>query len=158
MLCHRTNLLKIVFTIVLGTGIFVCLTLNTALLVAQSNSMPYRYFLLYKTTHIHKGDYVAIINHPAPGIGDKLLTKKLVGVAGDELCVHEQTLWVNEEWQGLLKKARSNGEPLTPLSISVIPEGFGFVAGEHVHSLDSRYQEFGLVSMQNIVGKVYPLW
>ena len=41
MLCHRTNLLKIVFTIVLGTGIFVCLTLNPALLVAQSNSMPY---------------------------------------------------------------------------------------------------------------------
>lgn len=131
---------------------------HTLLLVAQSNSLHHRYFLLIKNMSAKKGDLIAIQNHPLADIQNVILTKRLIGVAGDRISLQGRIMRVNQEWQGALHQHNSQGHLLTPLSIKTIPEGFVFVAGSHSGSLDSRYAEFGLVSRHHILGRVYGLW
>lgn len=51
-----------------------------------------------------------------------------------------------------------DGNLLTPLKADVVPEGYVFVAGDHLRSFDSRYEEFGLVPQQNLWGKAAATW
>lgn len=57
----------------------------------------------------------------------------------------------------LLKTTRE-GNPLTPISIQIVPESYVFVAGDNPHSFDSRYEEFGLVPYEKIWGKAIWVW
>jgi signal peptidase I len=52
----------------------------------------------------------------------------------------------------------TGGDPLTPLSAKIIPEGALFVLGDHPRSFDSRYEEFGLVPVDKIWGKAILKW
>ena len=153
-----SNILKIVFSVAIGLLLIMVLKKHTALLVAQTNSLPYRYLLLIKNASAKKGDLIAIRHHPLSNMPNIILTKRLVGLPGDTITLHGQIMKINEEWQGALHKENSQGYPLTPLDASAIPTGFVFVAGSHEGSLDSRYKEFGLVKNQHILGKVYALW
>jgi conjugal transfer pilin signal peptidase TrbI len=53
---------------------------------------------------------------------------------------------------GPLYPQTKSGEALTPLKSPIIPKGFVFLKGTHPFSLDSRYEEFGLVSVNDIQG------
>jgi signal peptidase I len=153
-----SNLSKIAFSMSAGLLLIMGLKEHTALLVAQTNSLPYRYFLLIKKAPAKKGDLIAIQHHPLFELPNVILTKRLVGLPGDKIILQGQVMNINQEWQGPLHRKNSQGHPLTPLSIRTIPEDFVFVAGSHSASLDSRYKEFGLVKRQHILGKVYALW
>ena len=153
-----SNILKIVFSVAIGLLLIMVLKKHTALLVAQTNSLPYRYLLLIKNASAKKGDLIAIRHHPLSNMPNIILTKRLVGLPGDTITLHGQIMKINEEWQGALHKKNSHGHPLTPLGVRTVPPGFVFVAGSHSGSLDSRYREFGLVQNQHILGKVYALW
>lgn len=52
----------------------------------------------------------------------------------------------------------TNGSLLTPLRATIVPEGYVFVAGDHLRSFDSRYEEFGLVPLEKIWGKGVLTW
>ena len=158
MKCTHSNIMKVVLGLLIGLGLIVLLKQQTTLLIAQTNSLPYRYLLLIKNAAIKKGDLIAIQHHPLPDAPNIILTKRLVGLPGDTITLQGQIMKINEEWQGALHKKNSQGYPLTPLDIRSIPAGFVFVAGSHSGSLDSRYREFGLVQNQHILGKVYALW
>jgi type IV secretory pathway protease TraF len=90
---------------------------HTMLLIAQSESLPYRYFLLIKNSAVKKGDLIAIQNHPLADISNIILTKKLIGLPGDKITLHGQIMRINQEWQGALHKQNSQGYPLTPLNV-----------------------------------------
>ncbi len=154
----RSTVVKIILSFWVVLCIVLWITENTLLLVSQSNSLPYRYLLLVKNLSVKKGDLVAIQHHPAPAIENIILTKMLAGLPGDSITLKGRILHINKEWQGRLQKKRSNGLPLTPLAVSIIPDGWVFVAGSHENSFDSRYREFGLVEKRHILGKVYGLW
>lgn len=117
----------------------------TELGVNRTKSLPYQYFLIVKGLSFEKGDLVSIRGHQAKYIGELNLIKRVVGVAGDEI----EPLLVG------LKNQTKKGEPLTPLAIKVIPEGYVFVNADHKHSYDSRYEEFGLVSVETIHGRAF---
>lgn len=117
----------------------------TELGVNRTKSLPYQYFLIVKGLSFEKGDLVSIKGHQAKYIGDLNLIKRVVGVAGDP--VGPLLL--------ALKRSTKKGEPLTPLAIKVIPEGYVFVNADHKHSYDSRYEEFGLVSIETIKGRAF---
>lgn len=153
-----SNFSKVVLTVLAGLFFISFLRQHTMLLVAQSESLPYRYFLLIKNSSVKKGDLIAIQGHPLADTSDIILTKRLIGLPGDKMSVHGQIMRLNQEWQGALHKQNSQGYPLTPLKVRTIPPGFVFVAGSHTGSLDSRYAEFGLVARRHILGKVYGLW
>lgn len=155
---NYSNLLKIVVSVAVGLLLIMALKQHTALLVAQTNSLPYRYFLLIKKASFKKGDLIAIQHHPLSHAPNIILTKRLVGLPGDNITLQGQVMKINQEWQGTLQLKNSQGHLLKPLNVRTIPEGFVFVAGSHNGSLDSRYKEFGLVKRQHILGKVYPLW
>ncbi|MFX6119214.1 S26 family signal peptidase, partial [Acinetobacter baumannii] len=57
----------------------------------------------------------------------------------------------------LLDKTKE-GKLLTPLSISIVPEGYIFVVGDNIRSFDSRYEEFGLVPLDKVWGKAAFTW
>ena len=117
----------------------------TELGVNRTKSLPCQYFLIVKGLSFKKGDLVSIKGHLAKYIGDLNLIKRVVGVAGDP--VGPLLL--------ALKRSTKKGEPLTPLAIKVIPEGYVFVNADHKHSYDSRYEEFGLVSEETIKGRAF---
>jgi len=117
----------------------------TELGVNRTKSLPYQYFLIVKGLSFKKGDLVSIKGHQAKYIGDLNLIKRVVGVAGDP--VGPLLL--------ALKRSTKKGEPLTPLAIKVIPEGYVFVNADHKNSYDSRYEEFGLVSEETIKGRAF---
>ncbi len=117
----------------------------TELGVNRTKSLPYQYFLIVKGFSFEKGDLVSIKGHQAKYIGDIPLIKRVVGVAGDQVS----PLLIS------LKRSTKKGEPLTPLAVKVIPEGYVFVNADHKHSYDSRYEEFGLVEVESIKGRAF---
>lgn len=155
----HSNILKMFLSLGFILFIIIWISKNTLLLVAESNSLPYRYLLLVKDVPVKKGDLIAIQHHPLSDIPNIILTKRLVGMPGDTITLKAgRIMQINQGWQGCLQKKNSKGLPLTPLRVSSIPPGFVFVAGSHEGSLDSRYAEFGLVDKRHILGKVYGLW
>ncbi len=155
---NYSNVSKVLVTVFIGLYGIGFLKQHTMLLIAQSDSLPYRYLLLIKNAPVKKGDLIAIQNHPLGDTSNIILTKRLIGVPGDKITLHGRIMRVNQEWQGALHKQNSYGHPLTPLNIRTIPEGFVFAAGSNAGSLDSRYAEFGLVEKRHILGRVYGLW
>lgn len=153
-----SNFSKTVLTILVVLFFISFLKQHTMLLIAQSESLPYRYFLLIKNSSVKKGDLIAIQNHPLANASNVILTKRLIGLPNDKITLNGRIMRLNQEWHGTLQQQNSQGHPLTPLKVSIIPAGFVFVAGSHAGSLDSRYAEFGLVERRHILGKVYGLW
>lgn len=154
----HSNLIKVLSCVMIGLSSILFLKAHTLLLIAQSESLPYRYLLLIKNAPVKKGDLMAIQNHPLADISKLILTKRLVGLPGDKISLNGRIMRINREWQGALYTENSQGHPLNPLNVGTIPEGFVFAAGTHSGSLDSRYAEFGLVERRHILGKVYALW
>jgi type IV secretory pathway protease TraF len=109
--------------------------------------LPDKYFLTVKGLSFKKGCLVSISGHHAKYIGDLPLIKRVVGLSGDSI----QPLLKD------LKKTTKCGKPLSVLSQNVIPEGYVFVTADNKDSYDSRYEEFGLVSTENIKGRAFVL-
>ena len=96
------------------------------------------------------GDIVVVDNHIDYG---KTLVKRVIAVGG-------QTVTIDGETGGVLVDGVSagasldniRGDTVYPLTV---PEGYCFVMGDHRGvSLDSRYQQIGLVPCSHITGRV----
>jgi conjugative transfer signal peptidase TraF len=86
------------------------------------------------------------------------LLKPIAAVAGDEVCVREDGVWVLDQWYGpVLNEA--HGLPLPhplPYGCATLGAGEVFVATATNRSLDSRY--FGPVSMQTLSARAIPIY
>lgn len=106
-----------------------------------------------------RGD-VVVLTPPEPG-EDKPYIKRVIGLPGDEVVVHEDGVFINDSqlienyvdsknrcdtgWQ------YCDGVPVT------VPEGNVFVMGDNrSNSEDSRY--FGVVPQENIIGKAWVVY
>ena len=132
---------------------------KTVLVVAASPSLPWKIYLVVKGTTWKKGDIVTIQGHTSAYIkGIPLLTKRVAGVSGDSILCKHKALYINDEEVGSHIPRNSKGKLLHPVANQVISCGYVFVAGDDPHSFDSRYQEFGLVQADHILGRSFPLW
>ena len=59
---------------------------------------------------------------------------------------------------GVILKMSSSGKSYSPIQSGTIPEGYVYVCGSHPDSFDSRYAEFGLIRVENIREKLWPLF
>ncbi len=153
--------------IALGIGIF-CLTLAALAIftrfdVCLTKSLDgINYVLTLKRSFpfqnpIAHGDIVSIQDYTPQYVGKHIFAKRVLGLPGDQIVQKEGTLEVGSHTLPLLTQIKE-GQPLTPLSITTIPEGYVFVSGDHLRSFDSRYKEFGLVPMEKIYGKAVLKW
>lgn len=132
---------------------------KTQLVIASSPSLPWKVYLVLKGSSWKKGDIVTIKGHSSVYIeGAPLLTKRVVGSEGDRIDQQGAGIYVEKRLIGLLLPHNSKGQPLYAIAFHRIPAGYVFVAGDDPRSFDSRYEEFGLVKVEHIVGRSLPLW
>ena len=92
--------------------------------------------------------------------------KRIIGIPGDKIDIIDHIIYVNDEIlgdpvdeynkDGLIK----NGNMNYPI---IVPENTYFVLGDNKkNSVDSRYQEVGMIPQKEIIGKIFvriwPLW
>lgn len=118
-----------------------------------------RILLFYKTPvrEIKHGDIVFIKGHDYKYLGVQPYAKRVIGFPGDVIVRTSTSIRIGTRVLPLIEKT-TEGHPLTPIAYDVVPEGYLFVAGDHPRSIDSRYEEFGLVPMGKVWGKGVFTW
>jgi conjugative transfer signal peptidase TraF len=85
------------------------------------------------------------------------LLKRLVGVAGDHVCIDDEAVVVEERIISRIARTDTQGRPLPPVRrmCGAVPEGLAIVAAPPPTSLDSRF--FGPVPLARLTVAT-PLW
>lgn len=103
--------------------------------------------LSYVFRDVQRGDIV-VLQYPLDPSLDYI--KRVIGVPGDRVEIHDGAVWVNDE--PLAEPYVSDRDPRTRLSAIVQPEHFFVLGDNRPHSSDSR--EFGQVPRDNLRGRV----
>jgi signal peptidase I len=136
---------------------FMVVGLSTSyihVLVSETHSLPYHYFVHLPHVNPQKGDLSVI----ASTWVQKNIIKMIIGTEGDRLSYdNEGCLWVNDHKVGKPYAVSTTGRPLHPIRSGVIPKDYVFVYSPHVRSFDSRYEELGLVHKAFLQGSAIGL-
>lgn len=116
-----------------------------------------RVLLFQKVLPIKSGDIVAIERHSYKHLGIQPYAKRVIGFAGDPIVSEHDAIRIGARLLPLIEKTKE-GHILTPITQTIVPDGYLFVAGDHPRSIDSRYEEFGLVPMEKVWGKAVIIW
>lgn len=134
------------------------ITHQTQLLECASHSLKgIRYILILKGARFKRGDIVAIKGHILAYTPQSNFAKRVLGLPGDVIIQDKGAIHIGAYTLPLMTMSH-DGRPLTPLAVKCVPLGYAFVAGDHPRSLDSRYEEFGLVPLNKIWGKGVWAW
>lgn len=150
---------------------------QTHLTINHSPSLGYKAFLCFKGLTPKRGDFVSIEGHPTAYFEGLHYTKRLSGLPGERIQIHddhehdnhgqvnrvhdnrvhdnrihESQMFVGDYFVGALRTTTRDGKPLHPLKSMTIPQGYVFVSADNFQSFDSRYEEFGLVKKTCITG------
>ncbi len=140
----------ILYVILLG----ILLT-QVRLIYLTSESIPYKYCVQFYNIKPEKGDLCVFDYYPKGKTRKEskesrfTFIKYIAGVEGDYVKREGNKIYVNEKLIGEAKEDTG----LHPIDSKEIPKGYVFVRGTHEDSLDSRYEEFGLVKEENLRGK-----
>lgn len=129
---------------------------NFGYAINHTPSHSAKYFLIYKTKNVKKGDLITF-KSPETGIYRDTFTKKIMGVAGDVVSVRGQEILVNNIALGKIKSKSKTGAILHPIATQQITKGKYFVWSDNIDSFDSRYAEIGLIHESDIYGVAYPI-
>ena len=88
---------------------------------------------------------------------DRLL-KRIVGLEGDEICIHKNKIFLNNKYFVVTQKTDSKNRPMPQLSgCHIVEKGYVWVMlKDNSLSLDSRY--YGQISESSIYGKAVPIY
>lgn len=144
-----------------GFGLIVLfegITRSTSLAINQSDSLPQKAFLILKGKDLKRGQYLSFKNSWFKAS----LIKEVIGVAGDKIIQDEEgQIWIARK-VGMPLSHSKEGKPLHTITPGLIPFGYVFAYAPHPRSFDSRYQEVGLVSidqaLDQALGQAVPLF
>ena len=156
---QNTAVLKcLIFNLVLMTFTGWLLLYHTQLHLCLTPSLDgIRVLLFQKVMPIRRGDIVAIEGHSYKHLGVQPYAKRVLGFAGDAIVKEGNTIKIGKRVLPLIERTKE-GHLLTPTTHDIVLEGYLFVAGDHPRSIDSRYEEFGLVPMEKVWGKAILAW
>lgn len=86
------------------------------------------------------------------------IVKRIIGLPGDKIEVIDHLIYLND--QALEDPVAAEGNMQYPL---IVPENSYFVLGDNkAHSIDSRHKEIGLISAEELQGRIFmriwPFW
>lgn len=84
--------------------------------------------------------------------------KRMTGFPGDSVTVVGRTVYVNGESVGSAIERTPRGSVLHPITAGTIPPGHYYVKGNSFDSLDSRYDEIGLIKAEQIVARAHRIF
>ncbi|OJW46248.1 MAG: hypothetical protein BGO67_08505 [Alphaproteobacteria bacterium 41-28] len=168
---RKNSFLDMVIILLTLTLMLWVISTRTHLYECGSESLQgVRYILAINRLTLKRGDIVSISGHDTAYVRGKTLAKKLIGLPGDVIEQTYKGILVSQIFNGrqqikipltstlpFLEKT-IDGKVLTPITATIVPEGYVFVSGDHPRSFDSRYEEFGLVPMERIWGKAVLWW
>jgi len=175
------NKKKLAFFLLSNIGlILVAYYLANTLVISTGDSIDKHVFIKTDKTPEY-GDYVIISGLNDPIVKETLITKKIVCQGGQILKMVVDDYFCDGEYIGKSVRKTKEGIPVEPYNPCIteekrhspfefyrkdvvntkiceykIPDGYYFVAGSHPRSYDSRY--FGLITKENILNVVVPLW
>lgn len=128
-----------------------CLMHHVGFLKNTSASLPYRYFVWFPHLDPRPGDITTFV-HPTYG----RVIKRLVGIENNVVAYDEAgVLFVAGKRIGSPLAFDYQGQPLQTIPPGLIPHGYVFCAGDHTHSLDSRYPMMGLIHQEALQGRLW---
>jgi signal peptidase I len=88
--------------------------------------------------------------------GDVRILKRIIGMPGDKLEIRQNALYINDQLvDEPFEKIVSENDPKKNYGPIVIGSDLHFIAGDNrPDSLDSRYNEHGLVKKEAIISKI----
>ena len=120
---------------------------------SPTDSLPEHYFIQFPKITPKKGDLTVVYN----GFYQGKIIKKIIGIAGDKITRDAHgNIFINQQPIGKACEYTDlkRGLTLTAIKPQTIPEGRVFLHSSHPRSFDSRYQEVGLVSVDDLEGLV----
>jgi conjugative transfer signal peptidase TraF len=123
-------------------------------------SVPYGFYLTGAApAHVERGMLVTLwppaVIHPWHPWYQRLL-KPIAGIPGDEVCILDEGLWINDEPYGPVL-TEAHGKPLPRLrGCFEVEPGQVFVATKTTRTLDGRYM--GAIPIDSIAALAQPLW
>ena len=130
---------------------------NYKIRISQTSSLPYKIFFSRKCCECPKKfSYVVF---PSKHIEGQNFVKQIVGLPGDKIELSEEEICVDGKNCGSFQFwSPTLNIPLSPIEEAVIPEGYFYAYATHHKSFDSRYQEFGLVKIDDIEEIAWPIF
>ena len=139
---------KTVLIWILGISfVLMVLKVNIRIMIANTDSIPYRICLQLLKVKPKKGD-ISIFQFRG-----FTFIKYLVGEPGDKIEIIDNNIYVGGKEIGPIQ----NDPRVTPTKHRVVPKGYYFMAGTNPQSLDSRYHEIGLIPESDIESKAIGL-
>lgn len=127
-------------TIVIGNSMYPTFTDKDYLIINR---------FAYKVTEPHHSDIIVFKSNVD---GNKNLIKRVIATEGDKIRIKDGQVCVNDI---ALNEPYLASESTSGNIDIVVPHGKIFVLGDNRnHSLDSRFNEVGLVDIKSIIGKV----
>lgn len=128
---------------------------NFQLVVNRSESLPIRSVLILKGKLPNKVDQIFVFrvkNNKHYPNQEKEFIKLAGGFAGNEIEIKGGEVYVSGKMIGVAKAESLKGLPLAMIEAGIIPSHKFFAYTPHKDSLDSRYQDLGLVDEKDIIG------
>jgi signal peptidase I len=144
----RRKCLRYVVAAAIYVGFLALFFLQARFVVLDSPSIPYKVCLQIFHWKPQKGDLCAFEKHGLT------LFKYIAAAEGDDVASVKGDIYINNQYVCHAERT----ETLTPVRSFFVPSGYVFVLGTREDSLDSRYEEFGLVRLSDIRGKAIGLW
>jgi len=126
-----------------------------------TDSLPQRFFLVKEGKLPLRNDYVAFNKNNQ--FYKKPFIKQLIGLPDDEIKEFNNNFWLTTKKipyiipAGFAKEYSLLGIKLKKILTGIIPPNYYYVYAPHQDSLDSRYQEIGLINKNDIIGKAAPI-
>jgi len=153
----------ILILIAITTLLIFCRISDINIGANKSNSLSHDFFItkkLSENAHIEYNQLVTFRKHNK-WYADKPFTKIIAGKHNDQIIIVGDKLLIksksNLQRIGTIKKTGLSGELLTPIKPQTIAKNHYFVYAPSKDSLDSRYQEIGLIAKDHIIGKSWGL-
>lgn len=141
------NCKTVLFWILGISFVLMVLKVNIRIMIANTDSIPYRICLQLLKVKPKKGD-ISIFQFRG-----FTFIKYLVGEPGDKIEIIDNNIYVGGKEIGPIQ----NDPRVTPTKHRVVPKGYYFMAGTNPQSLDSRYHEIGLIPESDIESKAIGL-